>query len=595
LKLTPTSLGSTLNSRAELKKVGLFPPRVPTCRGMNEAFGSAAEATTPWYEARQREDRGGLGELPKERTDRVRFADASSRARLTRLATIVVRIEAFAASSRGKLAELLDEAIERELAARGATSPGMGSISDRDTSLSDQLFRARQVGVYRMVIALGSLGPLRSQLGALSLEDADTLMFLAAAANERPVELVLDPSDENTSVFLTPVSLKDALANGSSSKPAIEWTEKERVAGTRAKKNEAATAKPRMDEAAGPKPVDPTAKPGPVDAPGVRENAEASKPDGDSTDKRPTNAAKDLKKGTASAAAKDLKQPAFHSVIEKPVLSPTPVDAGEYRHWSLTLGAARGPQPLAHFEKLFRESYAPLCEAIDRGLSDARAGHALEEFRANFAKMYSEVFPSFGVTGKRPKMVFDAPDVAARIGRAHGARAVSLLLVSSLRYDVGKRVKDELAKTERLVDEALLWSALPTTTARQLDCLARGMEALRTAPVSERELEIVRGRTSETIRRMRLGSRELCKLDACEAKIRECGGGAAKLLPAIAETLVRAIQKHAAKLAPKTLLFVFGERGFTFDRAGVAGAGGASPEEVLVPAFALLTSDEVPS
>jgi hypothetical protein len=43
--------------------------------------------------------------------------------------------------------------------------------------------------------------------------------------------------------------------------------------------------------------------------------------------------------------------------------------------------------------------------------------------------------------------------------------------------------------------------------------------------------------------------------------------------------------------APRTLLLVTGDHGFTIDRGGSARQGGASPEEVLVGAFALLVGE----
>jgi len=193
------------------------------------------------------------------------------------------------------------------------------------------------------------------------------------------------------------------------------------------------------------------------------------------------------------------------------------------------------------------------------------------------------------------------------MARLHGARSAQLLLVSSMRYDVGRRVKEALARpasptprrgegaragvTINLVDDLLLWAALPTTTSRQLDCLTRGIDALRGSLTSDRELEAVRGRTTETIRRVKVGSRDVFKLDVCEARIREAGTGAPSALPNIVETLELAIAKHASSLAPGTLLFVFGDHGFTFDGDGVAKSGGATPEEVLVPAFAILTGE----
>jgi hypothetical protein len=446
---------------------------------------------------------------------RVRFADAATRARLGGAGTLVLRIEKLGPTARGRLSDVIDEAMERELAARGATSPGVGSSLDPDAALSDQLFRARQVGVSRVCVALGPLGKASSATGALRAEDADTLLFLARATSERPLELVLDTTDEQTGVFITPVALKDALA-----------------------------------ETTGTARVEPP--PAPLPPPGADSPAE---------------------RGPSGSGAELLGN-----------LDPS------WRHWMLALHAAKGPQPLANFEKLFAQSYVPLCEAIDRGLSDSRAVHARDEFRATFTRMYLEACPAFAATGKRPKMVLDAPDIAARIGRLHGARSVQLLLVSSMRYDVGMRVKEAVDRREsaKALDEVILWSALPTTTSRQLDCLTRGVDALRGPVASERELEVVRGRTVDTIRRVKVGSRSVFKLDVCEAKLRDAASGASPAFAKIVETLEVAIVKHASSLAPGTLLFVFGDHGFTLDGAGIARSGGATPEEVLVPAFALL-------
>jgi hypothetical protein len=47
----------------------------------------------------------------------------------------------------------------------------------------------------------------------------------------------------------------------------------------------------------------------------------------------------------------------------------------------------------------------------------------------------------------------------------------------------------------------------------------------------------------------------------------------------------------ACSRASPTRLYVFSDHGFTIDRSGSARSGGASPEEVLVGAFALLVGD----
>jgi hypothetical protein len=90
---------------------------------------------------------------------------------------------------------------------------------------------------------------------------------------------------------------------------------------------------------------------------------------------------------------------------------------------------------------------------------------------------------------------------------------------------------------------------------------------------------------------VKIGSRDVYKLDLGDAKIREAGAGAHSAIPKIAKGLADAIAKHAQSLPPRTLLFVFGDRGFTIDGEGIASCGGATPEEVLAPAFAFLMGE----
>jgi hypothetical protein len=261
-----------------------------------------------------------------------------------------------------------------------------------------------------------------------------------------------------------------------------------------------------------------------------------------------------------------------------------------WRPWVIALTAARGPQPLAAFEKIFATAYMPLTRAIEVGLEDSRALAAHDEFRRAFARTYGEACPTFAVTGKRPRMVFDAPDVAARTARLHGARQTQLLLVDAMRFDLGLRVRDalgrEIGDRASLAEEMLLWSALPTSTSRQLELLARGLDGLRAPPESEREGEPMRGRTAETIRRVKVGHRDLYKLDVIQARIAEPLDAGSHV--ALANDVAGAIARHAETLSSRTLLFVFGDHGFVTDRAGATSTGGASPEEVLVPAFAYL-------
>ena len=193
-------------------------------------------------------------------------------------------------------------------------------------------------------------------------------------------------------------------------------------------------------------------------------------------------------------------------------------------------------------------------------------------------------------------MVFDAPDIAARIARLHGARATQLVLVDAMRWDLGTLVRDALVgalgSRASLTDELSLFAALPSNTTRQIDALGRGIEALRAPPEPERESDQpVRGRTAEVIRRVKIGSRDVYKLDLVETKLRSLTTPALDALPSIAQGVMDAVARHASTLSARTLLFVFGDHGFSIDGQGAVLQGGSSPEEVIVPAFAFLLGE----
>ena len=487
----------------------------------------------------------GLGAEPDGRG--VVFAPADARdaasVQLERRGMIVATLEGIGPSRRGRLAEAIDEALERGLAARGAASPGITCGSDRDATLSDQLFRARRAGATGLAVVLGPLRAAAGALGALEPEDCATLRFLASATHERSVALVLDAADRLTGGYGEPVQLAALLAArglaAADAPPACAAPAPDANANANANAN------------SDPAPPDPVAPPEP---------------------------------------APELAPPPRHTAG-----AALPTRDDRWRTWTLQLAAARGPQPLAMLEKLFADSYMPLSTALAEGLDDPRARHAHDEFAATFSKGYREAFATFASTTKRPRMVFDAHDVAARIGRLHGARSTRVMIVDAMRMDVARMIEERLVAMlgarASLTDELLLWSALPTVTLRQLETLARGIEALRAPAELEEDPEPARGRTAEYVRRMRVGPREIHKLDVVEARVRTLRGRITEQLPDVAEAAAEAIARHAETLAPRTLLFVTGDHGFTIDRAGVARQGGSSPEEVLVGAFAMLVGD----
>jgi hypothetical protein len=95
------------------------------------------------------------------------------------------------------------------------------------------------------------------------------------------------------------------------------------------------------------------------------------------------------------------------------------------------------------------------------------------------------------------------------------------------------------------------------------------------------------------IRRLKTGHRELLKLDIVAARLAEPGPvDAPGRFESIADEVAQRIAAHFEGLQPRTLVMLFGDHGFSV-QAQLDGhrnltEGGASPEEVMVPAFAWL-------
>lgn len=269
-----------------------------------------------------------------------------------------------------------------------------------------------------------------------------------------------------------------------------------------------------------------------------------------------------------------------------------------WRQFAMELDGARGPKPPSLIEKLFVQRYVPLLGAIAREETDGTVDNVVNEWRTSFAESYEASFGSMRVTTKRPPMVMDAPEVALRVARLASARSVKLVLVDSMSFDlaerVGARVGVALDKRAVLVDRSVLWSALPATTPTQMHLLARGVEGLKDIPPPVSEPEVQRGRTIASVRRERLGTREVLKLDLVEARLRSGGAPYDERLDAIAIEVADALVKLFETFPARTLAYVFGDHGFRLSAGsngwatGPSTQGGATPEEVLVAGHAWL-------
>lgn len=279
--------------------------------------------------------------------------------------------------------------------------------------------------------------------------------------------------------------------------------------------------------------------------------------------------------------------------------SPSPLVADAATRWPAwveELDATRGPKPLAAVERLFVSTYLPLRDAHAHGITDARAQQVADAWATSFEKSYSEAFDALRMRGKRPSMVLDVPDLAQRLARLHGARSIQLVLVDGMRFDLGLRMhgrlQQRLERRAALAERLLLWSALPTTTATQLDLIGRGPEALKDAHrTPETTLPVARGRAAATPRRVRAGHRDLLKLDLIATRLAEREPLGAAELDALATSVGDSLAECLGRLAPRTLAFVFGDHGFRIEADGAPAEGGASPDEVLVPAFAWMVGE----
>jgi hypothetical protein len=492
-------------------------------------------------------------EAEAPRSGEVRFVDASARARLggaleaSRL--LVVDVDGVGPGLVGRLGEHVDERIERALSTRGAAAPGIGACADRDASLSDQLYRARRIGRAGLALFVGALDALVDEKSALHPNDAATLRFLADAARERPLVLLLSASNAALRAYAEPQPLGEVL----------------RIAAPRLVTPPAPT--PAMPHATA-KLVGPATKP-PHAEPRV-----------------------------ASATGEPPKVTAR---------TPAPISTASLLSCIGALKEIDRATPLSALERAFVTAYSPLRAALladqlgGTGLAKADLRALLAQFGALLSRAYVEAMPTFASTGRRPKLVLDLFEIAQRCARVHGARSTTVVIVDALRWDLGvlvrERMAEHLASAAICVEEQPLWSMLPTTTAVALDALTRGEDALRApAAVATRSAEaegaVVRGRALEVLRRLRLGHRDVLKLDLLEARLRDGGDGERARLHAHADELSRVLARAVGAATSRTLVVIAGDHGFRLDESegltGPAKQGGTSPEELIVPMHAWL-------
>lgn len=562
---------------------------------------------------------------------------------------LTVELGAPGPAERGRLALHIEAAVEGALLRRGACPPGVGAAASLEASLTDQLYRARLLELRGMTLSVPPLYGIADLSGALDPDDSAALRFFCEASRRCPVRILIDDDNRELGVYSRPEPLhallaRNATAIDSSESPAVS----PEVAASRAAMDlsEPPPAVVERDGAlAFTQPPESESEPAPLaEAPSEPEtelrahdselrahdrelrahdselrahDSELRAHESELRNQVAKREATPLPIGDlAEAFVKSLSEPNTNEPVRREVREPEPSPelpppkpsitvpalypnaADEWRGWLRDLVAARGPKPLSVIERMFVTSYVPLRTAQLMGHGDADARRALESWATSFAQSYRDAFDALRVRGKRPSMVLDVPEIALRIGRLHGARSVQLVLVDGMRFDLGLRVEQRVralvGQQAALTERLLLWSALPATTEVQLDLIGRGAEGLRdpSAP-AETEVPVARGRAAATMRRVKTGYRDLLKLDLVEAQLSEPGADEATRLDSLADDAAQVLSEHLVKQAPRTLVVAFGDHGFLLDRLESGGtarakSGGATPEEVLVPAFAWL-------
>jgi hypothetical protein len=486
----------------------------------------------------------------------------------------------------------IDDAVEGELAARGALPAAIGVDAELSSCIRDQVFRTRALGSTGLAIALPPLSEMTDPEGRLNVDDSAALLAWTRATAELPVVLLASEADRRVSAY-APMPLERLLATEGRAAPAAVSPAREearlREEG-RGRTPPAGEAAPRVDVAV-------VTRAPEQEAP---RRLKAGILKGVKKGPRPEERPVEARAPRVAGDEHDDETATLPVLRARDTGAARAVTSAEWRNLAVELDAARGPKPVRVIEQLFMTRYVPLVGALARGEADGAVRGIVDGWGQAFEQSYTDAFAAMRVTGKRPMMTFDAPEIATRIARLNGARGVKLLLVDGMSFDLGERVAAELRARATAsgvcVDRLLLWSALPTTTPMQVALLSKGPDALRDVePPSEPEHEIARGRAVGTLRRERAGARELMKLDLVEARLRTAGPAYEDRLDTLADEVTAVLARYLESLPPRTLLFIFGDHGFRLPRSadgrstGPATQGGASPEEVLVPAYAWLS------
>lgn len=493
---------------------------------------------------------------------------------------IVVCLDSPGPEHRTRLADFVSESIEAELERLGASAPSCRREDALADKLSDQLYRARLLGNGGLGLRFSSLDGLSDESGQLGLEDSHALRTLFQVAQRDRLQLYLPEAASALRVIGAPEPLCDWLSAGSRAGrvASIEYEPLESPAPPAAQWGQP-PANATADALSSFPPLSAFAEPI-----GEEHSAEEAA----ATEQREAPAPADLcdSEGAQPSAESDDGVPAAAQRSEERDVS---LDR-RCESWAAQLQNMNGPKVHGSVERAFLTAYLPLCREVAAGNAPRETQIAVESWAEGFAQSYATAFKSLGSRPKRPKMVKDIVDIGTRWLTQHRARQCQLLLVDGLRFDLGQRLNEEIERRlggrATCADQTLLWAALPSNAESQ----EIGEQRLsRTTLFGKHQ-----GR-SESVESVRVGSRELFRVDSIGADLSQAGEAEPLRLSRLALALANSIVPWLHEQPADTLVVLFGDHGFHWhaDETGTSPAkcGGALPEQVLVPASAWLLGD----
>lgn len=491
---------------------------------------------------------------------------------------VLVMLDKPGAEHRAAFEDFVIQAIEFELDRRGAAPPGWRRHDVIEAKLSDQLYRTRLLGSGGLALRFSDLDGIADADGQLGVEDSSTLRKLLVVAEREPLQLYLPEPAAALRVIGAPQRLSDWLTNGSKAGrvACIEYEPSSAAAESQDTPIEPVTHRvelspPLLEDFVTPADHGGTTSSAPCQAPLARAL---------------------LPLGPAPHAPGQLISPTDHSPP-----SPTAEQLQRCAAWTAQLQNMSGPKVHSSVERAFVTAYLPLSREVAAGRAPEAAQLAAQAWAEGFAQSYASAFKHLATRTTRPRMVKDVVEIAVRWLGQHHARQCQLLLVDGMRFDLAQRLNEEIER--RLPghavcrDQALLWAALPSNAESQgigESGSGRVTRSGRSKPGTASP-----GTGALGIESVRLGTRELFRLDQIAGDLTQPGEVESLRLQRLANTLAESIVPWMLEQPPETLVVVFGDHGFYWEATpqGTSSAqcGGALPEQVLVSASAWLLSE----